>query len=63
MESQDRREEAEAKGVETKGRGGNRLPGLCTIARLVVEKTLGTGMAPRVPLCKEDPFTPTRIGL
>ena len=63
MENQDRKEEVEAKEVETKGRGRNRFPELCTIAKLVVEKTLGTGTAPRAPLFKGDPCTPTRTGL
>ncbi len=63
MESQDRKEEAEAKEVETKGQGRNRLPGLYTTARLVVEEMLGTGTAPRAPLFKGDPCTPIRTGL
>ena len=60
VESRDRKEEAEAKEVETKGRRRNRLPGLYITARLAVEETLGTGTAPRAPLFKGDPCTPIR---
>jgi hypothetical protein len=63
VESQDKKEEAEAKEIENKGQERNRLPKPFTTARLAVERTLGTGTAACAQLCKGAPCMLIRIGL